>query len=95
MAARGFLSSPFRRNFVEQMSRYWVPDQKAFLLRLYLSTGQCDSSRGSEGSARALWQLKIPANGYLGIWGIPSPDGRYLAIVDGIPNNNVWMLEGF
>ena len=30
-----------------------------------------------------------------GIWGVPSPDGRYVAIGALVTNSNVWMLEGF
>jgi Tol biopolymer transport system component len=44
------------------------------------------------GSARILEQYK-GMGGY--IWGIPSPDGRYLAILNTVFNSNVWMLEGF
>ena len=39
-----------------------------------------------------LWQHK--GAGYV-IWGVPSPDGRYLAIVGDLINSNVWMVEGF
>jgi hypothetical protein len=35
----------------------------------------------------------VGANAFIG--GIPSPDGRYLAIWDGAQNKNVWMIEGF
>jgi Tol biopolymer transport system component len=44
-----------------------------------------------EGNARVLWQNK----GGSKIWGIPSPDGRCLAIGSEARNSNVWMLEGF
>jgi hypothetical protein len=44
------------------------------------------------GNARVLWQYK-GAGGE--IWGVPSPDGRYLAIAGEVNNRNVWMLEGF
>lgn len=44
-----------------------------------------------QGNARVLWQQKGAGE----IWGIPSPDGRYLAIVGSLYNSNVWMLEGF
>ena len=44
-----------------------------------------------KGNAKVLWQLK--GQGY--IWGIPSPDGRYLTILGNVTNSNVWMLEGF
>jgi hypothetical protein len=43
-----------------------------------------------KGNASALWQTK----GYLAR-GVPSPDGRYLAICGALTNSNVWMLEGF
>jgi hypothetical protein len=29
------------------------------------------------------------------VWGVPSPDGRYIAILAGALSSNVWMLEGF
>jgi eukaryotic-like serine/threonine-protein kinase len=45
-----------------------------------------------KGNARVLWQVK----GFGGIWGMPSPDGRYLALLGGdVINSNVWMVEGF
>jgi Tol biopolymer transport system component len=44
------------------------------------------------GNARVLWQYK-GLNGQ--IWGVPSPDGRYLAIMGTVTNSNVWMVEGF
>jgi hypothetical protein len=45
-----------------------------------------------QGNARVLWQIKAPGEA---IWGVPSPDGRYLATVGGVYNSNVWMIEGF
>jgi hypothetical protein len=45
-----------------------------------------------KGNARVLWQFK-GAGGQ--VWGFPSPDGRYLAILGSVKNSNVWMLEGF
>jgi eukaryotic-like serine/threonine-protein kinase len=45
-----------------------------------------------EGNAHVLCQFK----GVRGdIWGVPSPDGRYLAILGEVTNSNVWMVEGF
>jgi Tol biopolymer transport system component len=45
-----------------------------------------------KGNARVLWQYKAAGGD---IWGVPSPDGRYLAIMGEVINSNVWMLEGF
>ena len=46
------------------------------------------------GNAQVLWQSRELAEGGFAA-GIPSPDGRYLAIWAEIPNANVWMMEGF
>lgn len=45
-----------------------------------------------KGNARVLWQY---TGGDSVVWGIPSPDGRYLAIMGAVINSNVWMIEGF
>ena len=45
-----------------------------------------------KGNAKVLWQYK-GSSGV--IMGLPSPDGRHLAIDALVMNNNVWMLEGF
>jgi hypothetical protein len=39
-----------------------------------------------------LWQTK---GGGGETWGVPSPDGRYLAIHGTVLNSNAWMIEGF
>jgi hypothetical protein len=39
-----------------------------------------------------LWQYKA-AGGVT--WGVPSPDGHYLAMLGEGINSNVWMVEGF
>jgi len=44
-----------------------------------------------KGRARALWQVK----GFSRTWGIPSPDGRHLAILGGSKESSVWMIENF
>jgi len=71
----------------------WSPDGKGF----YCGSG---SPQGStllyvdlKGNARELWQHKGGGGGI--IWGIPSPDGRYLAILAQVTISNVWMVEGF
>jgi Tol biopolymer transport system component len=46
-----------------------------------------------KGNARVLWQRKGGVG--MPVWGVPSPDGRYLAILGEVTNSNVWMLEGF
>jgi hypothetical protein len=45
-----------------------------------------------EGKAKVLWHHK---GGSGDLFGVPSPDGRYLAIQASVLGANVWMLEGF
>jgi DNA-binding winged helix-turn-helix (wHTH) protein/Tol biopolymer transport system component len=45
-----------------------------------------------EAKARVVWQVKGSPSG---IWGIASPDGRYLAIGRQLAESCVWMLEDF
>jgi len=47
-----------------------------------------------KGQSRVLWRFKGAGAGGQ-VWGIPSPDGRYLAIMGEVENSNVWMLESF
>ncbi len=69
----------------------WSPDSKG----LY-----CGSDSGQsrtllyvdlKGNATVLWQLE----GGGGVWGVPSPDGRHLAVGVAGVERNVWMLGGF
>jgi serine/threonine protein kinase/Tol biopolymer transport system component len=45
-----------------------------------------------EGNAKVLWQRKGESGD---LFGVPSPDGRYLAIRNSVLGGNVWMLENF
>jgi Tol biopolymer transport system component len=69
----------------------WSPDGKG----LYCGSTSLQSRTllyvDLKGNARVLWQFK----GTGAIWGIPSPDGRYVAIRGLVSNSNIWMLEGF
>ena len=68
----------------------WAADGKA----LFVGT-----TRGEllyvdmEGRAEVLWQQRVSSRP--AIFGVPSPDGRHLAMLGGTAENNVWMLEGF
>jgi Tol biopolymer transport system component len=70
----------------------WSTDGKGFYCGSQSPQGSTLLYVDLEGNARPLWQHK----GWDGdIWGVPSPDGRYLAIFAGVINSNVWLLEGF
>ena len=44
-----------------------------------------------QGKASVLWQPK----GADDTWGVPSPDGRYLAIMSPTQTNDAWLIENF
>jgi hypothetical protein len=44
-----------------------------------------------QGKAHVLWQQK---SGYV-TWGVPSPDGRHLALLGSTIDSNAWMVENF
>jgi eukaryotic-like serine/threonine-protein kinase len=46
-----------------------------------------------EGRAEVLWQQRLAL--WATLWGVPSPDGRNLAMLGFTSENNVWMLENF
>ena len=45
-----------------------------------------------EGNAHALWHQRL---NFLGTKGIPSPDGRHLAVAGFTTDSNAWMIENF
>ena len=70
----------------------WSPDGKF----LYSASGDITGTAtllrvDLDGKATVLWQRK----GDFRTWGVPSPDGRYLAILGSTINSNAWLLEGF
>jgi Tol biopolymer transport system component len=79
------------KGWPNQTSLEWSTDGKG----LYCGSGL--PLRGTllyvdlKGNATVLWQPK----GGSQTRGVPSPDGRYLAILGVVANGNVWLLEGF
>jgi hypothetical protein len=71
---------------------YWSPDGKGLYCGSRSPRGGTLLYVDLKGNARVPWQFKGQGGN---IWGIPSPDGRYLAILGEATNSNVWMLEGF
>jgi DNA-binding winged helix-turn-helix (wHTH) protein/Tol biopolymer transport system component len=83
----------------------WAPDGKA----MYCGTrvaGQWMLLRVDlDGNVHVLWQHTgtVGSDGMIPRWnwacgeiyGIPSPDGRYMAVGAEVCNNNIWMVENF
>jgi Tol biopolymer transport system component len=70
----------------------WAADGKGFYLSSTSPTSTTLLYMDLEGHATALWEQKT---GGRGTWGVPSPDGRQLAILGYTMDSNVWMLENF
>jgi len=70
----------------------WSPDGKGLYCGSASPQGRTLLYVDLKGNARVLWQYKGAGGN---IWGVPSPDGRYLAIMGYVSNSNVWMVEGF
>jgi DNA-binding winged helix-turn-helix (wHTH) protein/Tol biopolymer transport system component len=69
----------------------WDWDGKALLCGVESRKGSSLLRVDLAGRAQLLWTQK----GGLGTWAIPSPDGRYVAILGSVLDRNVWMLENF
>ena len=70
----------------------WALDGKGLYVGSHSPSGSTLLYVDLTGNARVLWQYKA---GRGSMWGLPSPDGRYLAILGDVTNSNAWMLEGF
>jgi Tol biopolymer transport system component len=77
---------------------YWAGDGKALFVTAngYGPQGDLLLHVDSEGRAQVVWQHKgITGWNYEGTRGVPSPNGRYLAVLGHTDDSNVWLLENF
>jgi DNA-binding winged helix-turn-helix (wHTH) protein/Tol biopolymer transport system component len=70
---------------------YWAADGKGWFMASKNQAGVALLHVDLQGEAHTLWELKGDTIAY----GLPSPDGRRLAIVATTRNYNVWMLANF
>jgi Tol biopolymer transport system component len=70
----------------------WSPDGKGLYCGSVSPQDRTLLHVDLEGNAKVLWQYKAASGS---IWGIPSPDGRYLALRGLVASSNIWMVEGF
>jgi serine/threonine protein kinase/Tol biopolymer transport system component len=74
----------------------WAADGKGLLIGVGtgISSGSPLLYVDLEGRAEDLWQ-QASGSAWWGTWGVPSPDGRHLALLAWEFDSNVWMLENF
>ena len=69
----------------------WSVDSKGFFTSNTTGLGSTLLFVDLNGKPHPLWQQK---SGSL-TWGVPSPNGRYLAVLGQDFNGNMWMIENF
>jgi eukaryotic-like serine/threonine-protein kinase len=79
------------RDWGDNTGLNWSANGKGLYCGSVSSEGNTLRYLDLNGNARLLWQNKKTGR----TWGIPSPDGRHLAILTDASTSNVWMLEGF
>jgi len=75
----------------------WAADGKGLFIDNSTAQGMALAYLDLHGKTHTVWEQKgvVGPSGRGSVWGIPSRDGRHLAINGVIHNSNVWMLEGF
>jgi hypothetical protein len=68
----------------------WAPDGKGLMVHRHVQGGAELLRVDLHGEVTRLWKFNAPRGA-----GIPSPDGRYLAINDWQQDSNMWMMEDF
>jgi hypothetical protein len=70
----------------------WDSQSRGFFAgAMVLSTGAILLHIDMKGKTRELWRQ----SGTRTVWGVPSPDGKHLAISGATRDSNVWVMEGY
>jgi hypothetical protein len=69
----------------------WAHDSRSLFVGSERADGSAVLHVDLNGSAQAIWQQTQPD----ATWGIPSPDGRHLAMQGTSANANVWAIDNF
>jgi eukaryotic-like serine/threonine-protein kinase len=84
-------------NYLQSVN--WAPDGKGLIVASVTDDGAALLHVDLRGNAEVLWEqkgnLETATTALAAPWGLPSPDGRHLAIYVGHLNGNMWMIENF
>ncbi|MGA2455993.1 MAG: protein kinase [Terriglobales bacterium] len=72
-------------------SAVWTADGKGLFVSSYTPQGADLVHMDLQGNGRSLWEQR----GGFGTYGVPSPDGRHLAMRGWYVEANLWMMENF
>jgi len=73
---------------------FWAADGKGLFVSANAGLGATLLYADLEGHGQVIWQQRFPMFN-VPTRGIPSPDGRYLAVLALAVDRNVWLLENF
>ena len=79
------------KGYVPLVSLDWAADSKSVFVGTVGPAGATVLRIDLEGNAQPIWQHPEPTT----TWGIPSPDGRHLAMYGTSIDSNVWMIDNF
>jgi eukaryotic-like serine/threonine-protein kinase len=79
------------KGYVNLVSLDWAPDSRSVFVGTFGPRGSALLRIDLMGNAQPLWQQPLPS----GTFGIPSPDGRHVAIHGLGTEANVWMIDAF
>jgi Tol biopolymer transport system component/predicted Ser/Thr protein kinase len=82
------------RSWTGLTSAVWASDGKGLFVGADVSGGRALLYVDLNGNPSLLWQQKERGSP-VPVWGVPSPDGRHLAIHESTQNGNMWMVENF
>jgi serine/threonine protein kinase len=79
------------KGYVHLISCDWAPDSKSVFVGTWGPAGTTLLRIDLDGNAQPVWQQPEPTQ----TWGIPSPNGRLLAVFGTSRDANVWMIDNF
>lgn len=69
----------------------WTADGRGLFISSPIPSGVALLHLDLQGDAHLLWEQK----GGVATWGVPSPDGRHLAMPGYTQDSNIWMIQNF
>jgi serine/threonine protein kinase len=80
------------KNWKNMLNMNWSADSAALFIGALSPRGSVLLRVDLQGHTSVLWQWK---GSYAAVWGVPSRDGRYLALRSATVDSNAWLIENY